>query len=91
MTKKDFIKVVASEVNQPQIVVESIYDAILEQQQKELIKGNDVKLPGIGTLKNKDVAARKNRNPKTGETIMTPAKKAIKFKASSIIKEEVNR
>ena len=41
-----------------------------------------VRLDGVGTFKVVTRAARKSRNPHTGEAIDVPEKLAVKFKAS---------
>ena len=53
----------------------------------ELLGGGEIPLPGLGKLKSKDVAARKGRNPRTGETLDIPAHKAVTFTACKDLKE----
>lgn len=48
---------------------------------------NGFKIPGIGKLVLVDRAARMGRNPKTGEAIHIPARKAVKFRVSSACKK----
>jgi DNA-binding protein HU-beta len=43
----------------------------------------------LGVLRVAERKARMGRNPKTGETIQIPAKKAIKFRASKDLKQAV--
>lgn len=47
-----------------------------------LLAGEAVNLSGICTLTTIERAARKGRNPQTGETIDVPAKRALKCKPS---------
>ena len=47
------------------------------------------KIPDIGTFLVVTKAARKARNPKTGETVDVPAKKAVKFKIAKGFKDAV--
>jgi DNA-binding protein HU-beta len=44
--------------------------------------GEKLTVPGFGTFKMVEVAARKSRNPRTGEPIEVPAKVELKFKQS---------
>ena len=46
-------------------------------------------MPGFGKLVVVDRAARMGRNPKTGETIQIPAKRAVKFRLSKEAKDGV--
>lgn len=64
-------------------VVECIVDAIAS--------GEGVRLMGLGTFTVEDKPAHVARNPRTGETINVPAKKAPKFKISASLKDAVNK
>jgi DNA-binding protein HU-beta len=46
-------------------------------------------LPGLGKLVLVDRKARQGRNPKTGETIMIPAKKVVKFRIAKQAKDAI--
>ena len=63
--------------------VESFIEAITES----LKKGEKVAITGFGTFDIKISKARQARNPKTGETIHIPEKKAPKFKVGKAFKE----
>lgn len=56
---------------------------------KNLKKGNRIRISGLGSLQVRKNAARKGRNPATGEAIKIPAKKKIAFRASKDLKEAV--
>jgi DNA-binding protein HU-beta len=49
-------------------------------------KDKVVQIIGFGTFKVSQRAARKGRNPKTGETIKIKASKSVRFSASSALK-----
>ena len=55
-----------------------------------MIKGDDVAMIGFGTFGLKERAARKGRNPQTGQEIDIPAAKLPNFKAGKQLKEAVN-
>ena len=73
-TKKDSAK-----------VVDAVFNSIAE----ELAIGGDIKIAGFGTFSVKERAARKGRNPKTGEEIDIAASKAPVFKSAKALKESV--
>jgi len=52
--------------------------------------GEEVRLVGFGTFYPHPQAARKGRNPKTGEVVQIPARTAPKFRAGTALKEKVN-
>ncbi|QQC83023.1 HU family DNA-binding protein [Acinetobacter bereziniae] len=55
-----------------------------------LASGGTVELKGFGTFKVNQRAARKGRNPKTGEELQIAAVNAPVFKAGKAFKEAVN-
>ena len=58
-------------------------EAFLDGTSKSLQNGKKVSLVGFGTWSVYERYARMGRNPKTNEPLAIPAKKSIKFKASS--------
>ena len=55
-----------------------------------LAEGEAVPLPGLGKLHVKAKAAREGRNPKTGEPVSIPARKAPAFSAAKALKDAIN-
>lgn len=89
MNKGDLINEVASVLDtkkEAQVAVDSVFSAITEA----LKEGEDVTLVGFGSFKVIEKAARKGRNPQTGEEIQIKAKKAPKFVPGKMLKEAVN-
>lgn len=89
MNKKDLINAVAEKTGMTKkdsgLVVESVFDAIKET----LSKGEKVQIIGFGTFEVRDRAARKGRNPQTGEEIDIPATRVPAFKAGKALKDTV--
>jgi DNA-binding protein HU-beta len=77
------------------------YDAIPKKMTKEILfsfltaiedgvaAGNKVRIDKLGIMQMKDRAARKGRNPQTGEEIKIPASKKVAFRVASSLKERV--
>jgi DNA-binding protein HU-beta len=65
--------------------VNAVLDAIAEGVKKH----NKVQIIGFGTFEVKKRAARKGRNPKTGEEMKIAASKTVGFKASSSLKADL--
>lgn len=65
--------------------VEAVFDSI----QEFLAEDEKVQLIGFGTFEVRERAARKGRNPQTGEEIQIPATKVPAFKAGKNLKEAV--
>lgn len=56
-----------------------------------LQKGKSVNLNGIGTLKPIQLNNRMCRNPQTGELMITPAKKTVRFRPYRATKDALNK
>jgi DNA-binding protein HU-beta len=54
-----------------------------------LKEGAKIRMSGLGTLEVKALAARKGRNPATGEPIQIKASKKVAFRAAKELKEAV--
>ncbi len=66
--------------------VETFVDAIVSA----LKNSDEVSIPGLGKFSVSRRAARKGRNPATGEEITIPAANVPKFKAAKALKDAVN-
>lgn len=87
MTKVDLIDQVAEKTELSKKEVERMLETIISSIQTALKNGEKVSLTGLGTFIVKDKKARMARNPKTGEQVQVPAKKAPKFKPGKELKE----
>ena len=56
---------------------------------KHLVKGNKVRITGLGILQVKKSAARMGRNPATGEIIKIKASKKVAFRATKDLKDVI--
>jgi len=86
-TKQQMIEQLAGEASLPKTLVNSLLDAHARLIQQAIKKGARVSVHGVGTLAVKQNAARKGRNPATGEAIEIEAKKVVKFTASLALRE----
>jgi DNA-binding protein HU-beta len=50
-----------------------------------LEKGDEVRVHGFGTFKTAQRAARMGRNPRTGESVSVPARRVVRFAASTTL------
>ncbi|MEW6264962.1 MAG: HU family DNA-binding protein [Thermodesulfobacteriota bacterium] len=90
MTKVELVAQIAQEAGLKNADAEKALNSVLMNITQELGKGGSIGLAGLGTFSVSKRAARKGRNPKTGEEINIPASKSVKFKAGKTLKEEVN-
>lgn len=89
MTKEDIVEAIVKATALTKKDSSDALNAALDEITKILSKGGEVTLTGFGTFKVGMRAARKGRNPKTGEEINIPAGKSPKFKPGKTLKEAV--
>lgn len=66
------------------------FDAVFAAITSALKAGDTAKVPSFGSFNVSERAARKGRNPATGESITIKASKSVRFKAGKELKEAVN-
>ena len=66
-------------------------DAFFEILSAELVQGNSVKISGFGNFEVHTKTARPGRNPKTGQSVDIPARKVVTFRASGLLRKQVNK
>lgn len=91
MTRSALIEKVAERVEgltlkQTEIIVETVFESIRDA----LKKGEKIEIRGFGNFRLKERQPRKARNPKTGESVDVPQKKAVRFKAGKALREALN-
>ncbi len=67
-----------------------IVDFILDTLRTRLEEGDKVLLSGFGTFEVVERKARKGRNPRTGSTLIIPARKSLTFQPSKLLTNAVN-
>lgn len=81
MNKSELVKAIAEKAGLSQAAGKAALEATIESIAGALKNGESVQLIGFGTFSVSERAARKGKNPATGEIIDIPAKKVAKFKA----------
>lgn len=89
MNKAELISSVAEKTALTKKDVEKTISALIESIQETLAKGDKVQLVGFGTFEIRERAARKGRNPQTGEEIHIEATKVPVFKAGKSLRDAV--
>jgi DNA-binding protein HU-beta len=87
LTKPQIIEAIAQKTSTEKRTVESILDCLAHLAYENA--KDEFTVPGIGKLVVVDRKARTARNPKTGEEIQVPAKKALKFRIAKAAKDAV--
>jgi nucleoid DNA-binding protein len=89
LTKKDLIAHVAKKANLTNKAANEAVSAMLNGIRDSLKKGDKVVITGFGTFSVRNRSARPGRNPKTGEKITLPARKAPGFTPGKTLKKAV--
>lgn len=89
LNKTELIQAVAERTQLSKKDAGSAVNATLELITESLAEGNTVQLIGFGNFEVRERAARKGRNPQTGEEIDIAATKTPAFKAGKQLKEAV--
>jgi DNA-binding protein HU-beta len=89
MTKAELIEKIAGKAKITKRAANVALDTFVSSVTAALKKGDRVALVGFGTFSVAKRKARTARNPRTGETINVPARKAPKFKAGRELKKAV--
>lgn len=96
MTKKELVEAVyefQAEYSDKPVKkgkVQELLDGFLTKMTETLDHGEEVRLSGFGTFKTVDKDERFANNPRTGEQIIVPAKRVVKFTAAKALKETLN-
>ena len=90
MNKKELIQAVAEGAEITQAEANKVINAFMSTVIATLGKGDSINLVGFGSFIVRDRAARKGKNPQTGEAIDIPAAKVPVFRPGKSLKEVVN-
>ncbi|MCL7748895.1 MULTISPECIES: HU family DNA-binding protein [Halalkalibacter] len=89
MNKTELVQAVAERTQLSKKDAGSAVNAVFDLIEESLSKGETVQLIGFGNFEVRERAARKGRNPQTGEEIDIAATKTPAFKAGKQLKESV--
>jgi len=87
MTKSQVITHLATKTKTTKKVAAQFLDELAQLSYKQA--KNEFVLPGLGKLKVVQRQQRMGRNPATGESILIPARKVLKFRIAKAAKDAV--
>lgn len=89
MTKKEIVKTISDQIGMTQLrtkeIVQKTFDAIVET----LVEEGRIELRNFGVFEVKRRAARKARNPRTGDKVEVPEKFVVTFKPGKEMEKRV--
>jgi len=89
MTKTDLVEAIAELTGLTKADSERALGATIDVISTALSRRQSVQITGFGTFEARDRAARKARNPQTGEEIDVPATTVPAFRAGKALKDMV--
>jgi DNA-binding protein HU-beta len=89
MNKTELVEYIANKADVTRIAAERALGALIGAITSSLKKDEPVVLVNFGTFVVKQRAARKGRNPQTGQEINIKAAKVVAFKAGKALKDAV--
>lgn len=89
--KPEFVELLAKRCEVSKKEATEMYDNVFGTLVDVISEGNEVAIPNLGRVKIVERAARVANNPRTGEKIEVPAKKAPKFQFAKNIKDAVSQ
>ena len=90
LSRADVVSQVATQTSMPATQVDQVIRAFEGSLMSALASGTEVRMLGLGSFKVSERAARKGRNPKTGESIKIAASKNVRFSAGKAFKDAVS-
>ena len=90
MNKAELVTHVATEASVTKATAERLVGAVFSAIADALAREEPVAIAGFGTFATRSRAARRGRNPRTGEPVAVPASTVPSFKAAKALREAVN-
>ena len=92
MLKKELIKELSEKLGVSQAIANEFLNVFAEVAKETVLdKGEEITLPGFGTLLAIERKERKGVNPKTGQIMTIKARKGFKFKPTNKILQELKK
>ena len=90
MNKSELISAMAEKAELTKKDAGAVLDAFMETVSEEVAKDEKIQLIGFGTFELARRAQRDGKNPSTGEKIVIPASKTVRFKSGKALKDALN-
>jgi integration host factor subunit alpha len=91
MTKADLVDAIFEKVGLSKKEAQDIIEILFDTMKQTFAEGESIKISGFGTFNVRKKAARRGRNPKTGEDLEITPRRVITFRVSNQLKEEIEK
>lgn len=89
MTKKEIVKAISEELGLTQLKTRDIVQRTFDMIVDTLVTDGRIELRNFGVFEVKQRAARKARNPRTGDSVEVPSRFVVTFKPGKEMEERV--
>ena len=90
VTRAQLSEAVYQEVGLSRNESADLVEGVLSEISDTLVRGESVKLSSFGSFSVRQKGERKGRNPKTGEEVPIKPRRVLVFKASNVLKQNIN-
>ena len=90
LTRQHLAEAVYAQVGLSRNESADLVDRVLEEVSARLVRGETVKLSSFGTFAVRSKGGRMGRNPKTGEEVPINPRRVLVFRASHVLKDQIN-
>jgi integration host factor subunit alpha len=90
LTKEHVINSIQSRLDLSKSESSHLVESVLEIIKTTLVNGEDVLISVFGKFIVKGKAARRGRNPQTGEDLTLGPRRVITFKCSTLLRDKIN-
>ena len=90
MTKKEIVRSVSEKLNITQLKAKDVVQSVLDCIAEILVDEKRIELRNFGVFEVRTRAARKARNPKTGDEVMVKERNVVVFKSGKALEEALS-
>ena len=90
LTKANIVDTVYAQTDLTKKEASKYVNQVLELMKETLESGEEIKVSGFGKFEVRKKGERIGRNPRTGDEILIPERKVLRFKVSQVLKDELN-
>lgn len=90
MTKTDLVEKLQASIGLSRKDAAAMLESVFAIMKESLEAGETIKISGFGSFVVSQKAARRGRNPQTGEAITIEARKVLTFKPGSVLRDAIN-
>lgn len=92
VTKAELTDILAHDLGLTRTLAHKAVEVFFEAIREAILRGDRIEVRGFGAWTVKATNSKPNaRNPRTGEVVVVPARRKVRFKPGQIIKEALTR